>query len=376
MNILINALSARLGGGQTYVKKLLEHIPDNFSGSIYVIAPDNLQFSPEYSSVKRLPVSTLLINSVFFRTFWEIIFLPKLIKKLDVSILFCPGGLLNLNKINQCKMVVTFQNMLPFDSSQLKKYGFGYPRLRNNLLKNKLLNSMRKADLVIFISQYAKNYIESIVEQPLKNSLVIPHGIDTIFHSNQADLIKLPVSFIPRKYLLYVSALDVYKSQCEVVQAYSLLRERHDDLPELFLIGYQFKKYTKQVREIIDKYNLNSHVTLINHMDYASLPAVYKNSLVTIFMSQTENCPFILLEAMASGRPLVVSNKQPMPEFSKESVLYADPQNPIEIADKIEMFLENEVLRTEYAIRAENLAYEYDWNYSATKTWQSITSLL
>jgi glycosyltransferase involved in cell wall biosynthesis len=376
MNILINALSARLGGGQTYVKKLLEHIPEDYTGCIYVIAPDDLQFTTKHSSVKRLPVPTLLIKSVFFRTFWEIVFLPSLIRKFDINVLFCPGGLLNLKRLDHCKTVVTFQNMLPFDTSQLKKYGIGYSWLRNILLKNKLLSSMSKADLVIFISQFANQFVESILGSPLKNSVVIPHGIDKIFHRNQDDTIRLPDTFVPEKYLLYVSALDVYKSQCEVVHAYSLLRERHDDLPPLFLIGHQFPKYTKQVCDIIDKCNLNSHVILIDHMDYSSLPAVYKNSLVTLFMSQTENCPFILLEAMASGRPLVVSNMQPMPEFSKESVLYADPQNPEDIADKIEMFLENEKLRTEYAKKAEKLAYQFDWNYSATKTWQSIISLV
>jgi hypothetical protein len=126
MNILINALSARLGGGQTYVKKLLEHIPEDFSGCIYVIAPEDLQFSTEDLSVKRFPVPTLIIKSVIFRTFWEIVFLPHLIRKLDVSVLFCPGGLLNLIRLDHCKTVVTFQNMLPFDTSQLKKYGIGY----------------------------------------------------------------------------------------------------------------------------------------------------------------------------------------------------------------------------------------------------------
>ena len=376
MNILINALSARLGGGQTYVKKLLEHIPDDFSGCIYVIAPEDLQFTTIHSSVKRLPVPMLIITSVIFRTFWEILFLPQLIRKLDISVLFCPGGLLNSSRLDHCKTVVTFQNMLPFDAIQLKKYGIGYSWLRNRLLRKKLLSSMRKADLVIFISEYANQFIESIIGRPLKNSVVIPHGIDRIFHRNQNDFIKLPDTFIPEKYLLYVSALDVYKSQCEVVQAYSLLKERHNNLPPLFLIGYQFPKYTKQVRDIIDKCNLKSHVTLINHMDYSILPTVYKNSLVTIFMSQTENCPFILLEAMASGRPLVVSNMQPMPEFSRDTVLYADPRNPMEIADKIETFLKDEDLRKEYAEKAKQLAYEYDWNYSATKTWQSIISLV
>ena len=114
MNILINALSAKLGGGQTYVRNLLEHVPDDFTGKILVLAPETIQFKTSHLSVSWLPVNPLAIESVLFRTFWELYILPGKLSKWNIDIFFSPGGLLNTTCPDSCKKVVTFQNMLPF----------------------------------------------------------------------------------------------------------------------------------------------------------------------------------------------------------------------------------------------------------------------
>ena len=375
MNILINALSARLGGGQTYVKKLLEYVPDDFPGSIYVLAPENLDFSNSNLSVIKLNTSKSIINSIILRTLWEYLILPVILRKMNINILFCPGGLINSKIPPKCKTVVTFQNMLPFDTAQIKKYGFGYSWIRNTLLRIKLLQSMEKADLVIFISQYARQFVESSVKQPLKNIVVICHGIDSNFFAEKEKLPPLPEWFQDEKYILYVSSIDVYKSQCEVIEAYQILKTKVGKLPKLLFVGHQFSGYTKYVKKLIEKYELGSHIKLINHVDYSILPAIYQNAILNIFMSQTENCPFILLEAMASGIPLVVSNVQPMPELAGDNVLYCKPDNPDEIAKQIEIFLKNKELRIEYGNKAMNRALLYKWEDSAVETWRSIFSL-
>jgi glycosyltransferase involved in cell wall biosynthesis len=375
MNILINALSAKLGGGQTYLKKLLEHVPNDFKGNILVLAPENIQFKASHLSVSWLHVNPLAIESVLYRTFWELYILPGNLIKWKIDIFFSPGGLLNTTCPDSCKKVVTFQNMLPFDSSQLTKYGLSYSWLRNRLLSRKLLESMQKADLVIFISKFAKTIIEQKSKTMLKKSIVIPHGIDKIFYRKERGHLPLPAWLENERYILYVSSIDVYKSQCEVIHAYKMLRDKNESLPKLVLIGHQFPHYTKQVKELISSYSLESDIILKEHMKYSALPAIYQNALVNIFMSQTENCPFILLEAMASGNPMVVSNKQPMPEFAEDNVLYCDPENAEEIAQKIEMFLNNEQLRLEYANKAQQRSRFFNWENSAEKTWETIFEL-
>jgi len=85
--------------------------------------------------------------------------LPALLRQHDIDIFFSPGGLLPRSLPSKMLTVVTFQNMLPFDHVQRKKYPFGYRRLRDWLLERGLSSAMCRADLVIFISEFARNFI-------------------------------------------------------------------------------------------------------------------------------------------------------------------------------------------------------------------------
>ena len=43
MKLIVNALSARLGGGQTYLRNLFAHLPDDPGLEVLVFAPDALE---------------------------------------------------------------------------------------------------------------------------------------------------------------------------------------------------------------------------------------------------------------------------------------------------------------------------------------------
>ena len=68
MRILVNALSARLGGGQTYIRNLLSL--DHFEGieKIYVLKPDTLNIS-ENNQICNIPVNKRVIESPLLRAY-------------------------------------------------------------------------------------------------------------------------------------------------------------------------------------------------------------------------------------------------------------------------------------------------------------------
>ena len=57
MKIMINALSARRGGGQTYIQNLLEHFPVNGVDEVVILAPQALKLSSKYFNVRRINAS-------------------------------------------------------------------------------------------------------------------------------------------------------------------------------------------------------------------------------------------------------------------------------------------------------------------------------
>ena len=85
-----------------------------------------------------------------------------------------------------------------------------------------MLRSMQKADLVIFISQFARQVIQRNLTKSLNETILIPHGVDF----NELSALNDINHIITEPYILYPSSLDNYKSQLEVVEAYSILSKK------------------------------------------------------------------------------------------------------------------------------------------------------
>jgi glycosyltransferase involved in cell wall biosynthesis len=376
MRIMINALSARRGGGQTYLQHLLDKFPDTDHPEIIIAAPSSLKIPENRPNIKKLPVKFKFIERPLFRMAWERLFFPKILSDYKIDVLFCPGGSVSGKVPDGCKVVTTFQNMMPFDHTQRKRYPFGYRRLRNWLLEKNLLSSMIRSDLVIFISHYARDVIENRSNGKIKKSITVHHGVDDHFKKNTQTQLE-PPQWAPKEgYLLYVSIFDIYKSQLEIVREYAMLKSRRQDLMKLVLVGPDYENtYGQKVQEEIKSYGLEDDIIVKNGIPYTDLPAVYQNAYINIFASMTENCPFILLEMLAAGRPMLVTDKNPMTEICGDSVEYFCPTNKGQLADKLETIIDNNEALERLSQNALTCSHQYNWENTAEKTWNSITYL-
>ncbi len=337
MRVFINAFSARRGGGQTYLINLLKHAPERTDLEIVLAAPADLKFSTGKANIVRfMPFSP--VRNPFFRTFWEIFFLSRLLRKLKVDVFFSPGGLVMTQVPKGCKSVTMFRNMMPFDLKQRKKYPLGYMRVRNWILEKMMLNSMKNADFVIFISNYAQKVIQNRANRRLKNTAVIPHGINSRFRPISGGYPR-PKWLPDEDYLLYVSILDVYKAQLELVRGYAELKKFRTHIEKLVLIGPDCTQYARRVRREVTALDLERDVLLLGEIPYQKLEAAYHHAKLIVFASECENCPNILLEALAAGKPMIVSNRPPMPEFGGNAAVYFDPTSPSDFAVKADMVL-------------------------------------
>jgi glycosyltransferase involved in cell wall biosynthesis len=367
--ILINAFSARLGGGQTYVKNLLSRLPTD-DCLIYIFAPDDLLI-PNDGRIKRLRTGFPVTNPII-RLFWERIVLPLILKQLRVDILFCPGGMVNTKVPSECVVVTMFRNMLPFDNRALNSTNSLLLKIKNRLLKLSMLSSMRKADLVIFISEYARSGVES--HQPIKKGLTIPHGVSENFLVGNDDL-KRPVLPFSGGYILYVSRFEFYKRHLELINAYALLPVSIRETQKLLIVGGHDTLSGMNVKKRIVELGIENQVVLLGEYPYLDLPAVYKHASLFVFASVCENCPNILLEAMGAGVPILCSDYQPMPEFGGESVRYVSPDDPKIMRDEIAELLSNSELIAQMRGKVACRAKLYSWDQAARKTWEALLSL-
>lgn len=371
MRVVIDALSARQGGGQTYLLNLLAHLPADLPLKVFVLASSLLTVEQSDSRITRLQVSWPTENP-FLRAVWQRVALPRLLAHLKADILFCPGGVVGTRPAAPCRTVTMFRNMIPFDIAQRKRYPLGYMRARNWLLRRVMLRSMVQADLVIFVSKYARDVIERAAGKPLVRSVVIPHGVADWFKASYAMQLPRPDWLPDGPYVLYVSTLDFYKAQIEVVRGYHLLSQQRPTHERLILAGPENPTYGNLVRQEIGRLGLNDRVMLTGKLSYRELPPLYQNAKLIIFASESENCPNILLESLASARPILCSNRAPMPEFGGEAVRYFDPSSPEDLAAKLRSVLDDVRELQRLAMCAAEASKRYDWRIAGDRTWRAL----
>lgn len=375
VTVLVNALSARHGGGQTYVANLLSRLPGDGLLKIYVLAPDSLTIPSGNPQVKRIQLNWPVENP-FLRAVWERVRLPQLVSRIKADVLFCPGGMIGCRVPRGCKSVTMFRNMIPFDDAQMRRYRTGYLRLRNSLLRRTFLDSMQRADMVIFLSNYGRQVIESHAGRRLGNAITIPHGLGRDFQQPvPARAASAHGLSSESGYLLYVSTLDYYKAQVEVVKAYALLKALRPTKEKLVLVGSENPEYGERVRREVARLGLQDSVLLTGPIPHAEMPEIYRNATINIFASECENCPNILIEALASGRPILSSHYPPMSEFGGDAVQYFDPRSPQDLAAHLVALLEHPQRMNELAAKALQRSRRYDGEACARQTWHSIYQL-
>jgi glycosyltransferase involved in cell wall biosynthesis len=374
MNMLINAFSARLGGGQTYLSSLLDNTPERDDLCIYILCDDSLRLPPGRGNIRRIKPCWPTRNPLG-RTIWEYLMLPRLLRELDSDVLFCPGGIVNGRLPPKCKIVTVFQNMLPFQPALHSRYPLGWARLRLWILAKILLGSIQRADHTIFISEHGRQIIEGLTTTPLKSTSVIYHGLSERFKAGDREGMDPPVVAAGTEYLAYVSIFDYYKNQVEVVRAFDLVKRSRPTREKLLLVGPDHSPYSALVRREIRDLGLDGDVVVTGSVPYEDLPGLYAHAKLNIFASDCENCPNVMLEAMGSGRPLLASAKPPMPEFGGDAVLYFNPANPEDIAAKILEVIDDPQRQRQLGALAAERAENFSWRETTRQTWAVIEAL-
>lgn len=304
-----------------------------------------------------------------FRVFWQQFLLSAELAERRCNVLFSPGGTVPL--VAAVPRVTMSQNMLPFEPAEGARYGFRPMRLKLLLLTLAQTASFRRAEGLIFLSDYARVNVCGRLGGCKGTTAKVPHGIPDEFRC--APRTQRPISecSADRPFrLLYVSIIDVYKHQVEVVQAVELLR-RKGLFVQLHLVGPHYGPALRALESRLARVDPEGQlVQWHGAVAYDDLPEHYRAADLFVYASSCENLPIILLEAMASGLPIVSSSRGPMPEVLGESAGYFDPEDLDSIAAALELYIRSPQLRAESARIAHERASVYTWPDAARKTYE------
>jgi glycosyltransferase involved in cell wall biosynthesis len=372
MKIGIDAANLRNGGGVTHLVELLRATEPESMGIASVVVwggSETLNLIDDRPWLRKYSMPAL-DRGLLRRTIWQRFFLSRAVRAEGCDVLFVPGG----SYAGSFNPVVTMsRNLLPFETPELRRYGLTLMAVRLFILRFTQSHSYKNAQGVIFLTNYAFEVVTNWTGLLKGLTCVIPHGLNTRFcippklQNNIGDY-----DFENPYRILYVSRIDQYKHQWNVVEAIASLRKLGAPIA-LDLIGSAYPPAFKKLRASIAKYDDQSRwVNYLGPVPFNDLDKHYAVADLGLFASSCENMPNILLETMAAGLPIASSNKGPMPEILGTAGVYFNPEKPDDIARALSELIKSPKLRADLSKASYDCAIQYSWHLCASKTYEFI----
>lgn len=248
-----------------------------------------------------------------------------------------------------------------------------FPHLADKETRKNFLHStedsLLKADGIVTISRFTKEQLlEKFAVEESKVKVVylgIDHGCWQDFSSDELAKTESHYS-LPSSFLLFVGALEKRKNLLNLIRALKIIHKRQKKIP-LVLAGRKGEEY-QRLKDEIRKQSLEPWVKMLGYVPETELKNIYRLASLLVFPSFCEGFGLPVLEAMASGLPVVASQIKGIEEVAQDAALYFDPQDHAEIAEKILLALEDKSLCQKIVARGKKRALDFDWEKTAAET--------
>jgi glycosyltransferase involved in cell wall biosynthesis len=232
----------------------------------------------------------------------------------------------------------------------------------------------KKFYFILFAKQYLKraagiHYTTTVEkeesEQLIKhsNGFIVPNGIDLsiIQKSHSKELLNEFGISDDKKYILILGRIDRIKGFDLLLPAFAQLVIKNNNL-NLVITGDCNSPYTAEVKQMIEEHKISSKVIFTGQVIGDDKWTLYKNALMFVLPSYSENFGMSVIEAMACGCPVVISDKVGIyKDIEKEEAGIVVVTNPGSIVAGIKRILEDVELRNKISFNALNLVKEkYD----------------
>jgi len=218
----------------------------------------------------------------------------------------------NLININSYFFSISILSALIFKFSRVKYYLSLRGEIFNETLK---YNYFLKILLMPFINYIYQNaqFLHCTTDQEKKSAKkYLPKFNYEIFPNIISEKSSsLNFNYKIRKDYLYLGRLHQKKNIDQIIIAFFLAQKKIDPKIKLFIAGKGDQRYTNYLREIVKKKNLQNKIIFLGHQNYKKKTKLMLKSKYLIFFSKSENFGNVILEAMLSKLPVIVSKNLP-----------------------------------------------------------------
>jgi glycosyltransferase involved in cell wall biosynthesis len=301
-----DVLGRRRTGDETYVAALLRELASIAHEERLVAITRRPELVPEGIEAHELPARSQATRMLFG--------LPRALRRLRPSL----GHFIYVvPPAYRGPAVVTVQD-LSFESDP----GLMGPRDRF-MFRTFVPRSARRADRVLAISERTKRDLIEHYGIPERKIVVTPLGVDPTFRPNGTTPDVPP-------YVLFVGGIQPRKDPLTAIEALALA----DGDLRLVLVGDE-RRGGDEVRGAVRRLGLEKRVEFAGYVEREGLVALYRGAACLVFPSRYEGFGLPVLEAMASGTPVVATTAGAVPEVAGDAAVLVEPGDAEALAEGI-----------------------------------------
>lgn len=234
------------------------------------------------------------------------------------------------------KTVVTIHDLIYL------RYPAYFKKIDRAIYDRKFRYACQVATRIHAISEQTKYDLISYYNVPEEKVDVIYQSINPLFFNELDEAQKKAVRLkyhLPERFLLTVGTVEPRKNLLGLLEG--MLSSRID-LP-LVVVG-KSTEYRKKAQQLIDSRPRELKVFFLTGVNDTELQALYQSAEAMIYPSLFEGFGLPVVEAQASGCPVITSNISSMPEAGGNAAIYVDPEKPYEIGRVIETLLNSSAI--------------------------------
>jgi glycosyltransferase involved in cell wall biosynthesis len=285
---------------------------------------------------------------------WEQLALPR---RVNGDLLWSPS---TTGPLAVRRQVLTIHDCAFFDQARCFSrafaawYQFLVPRLA------------RKAQQIITVSEFSKQRIVELCGVVPDKVTVVYSGVSPQFRPHSAGEIAAARQRhnLPPQYVLCVGSLEPRKNLSRLLEAWQLIQPRLAGL-SLVIVGARSHVFRDAGLAVP-----RPSVHLAGYLSDDELAAVYAGAEMFVYPSLYEGFGLPVLEAMASGVPVITSNATALAEVAGDAAVTVDPLSIESIAAGLERLASNAALRSGLREKGVARVRSFTWEQAATETWQ------
>ena len=311
----------------------------------------------------------LLARGFHFFPLWEQLSLPRRVAESQSRFLLAPYNTAPLHLPASVKLILVVHDFIYLrDRHEIPLSRSAYQNLGRIYRRWNVPRAVRRADHIICVSDTTRNELQRRFRIAPERISVIPNTIDASWFS-----LRRPAS--ASSYVLCVSGEAPNKNLDLGIRGFAdYLRSAHDRETQLKIVGVK-PQFHARFQAIASQHGIRERVEFLPYISDKQLQALYTNARAFFFPSRDEGFGIPVLEALASGVPVIASNCPSILEVAGPAALFSDPRSPGEMGAQLRTLLSDPLLLRMLSLRGRERALQFhpsSVDAAISAFWQNI----